>query len=263
MTAKLDLIEGLNSPNQNITDPVAHLVGEGRKFANVEGLAKGKLESDAFIEQLQREKRDVMKALEEAEAKLTTQHTLDDVIKAVGRPREDDSTANQTKNITPEDVSKLVAQETQRIIDGDRKTTSRKQNREQVNTAILGKYSDPATAAKFIADRAHALGLTAQQVTELSETTPTAFVAMLGLESRQTYTPPSTSRQGANTESVANQNNFTGDRKLSFYQAERRKMGTANFYKNIPLQNQMQADIRKQGSTFNDIDPINVDMYTG
>lgn len=254
-----DVIDVLNTQQPVDSDPLAALVGEGKKYRDVNELAKGRLEADRFIEQLKFEKQEVLKELAAAEAKATTQRTLQEVIDALNQSKGGEPPVNQTQ-VTPEDITRLVKQQVQEVEQVREQTNSRRSNRAKVNEAVLSRFDNDATsAAKYIGDRAKALGLSTEQVAELSETSPTAFIAMLGLNTpNSTPNTSAISRSNVNTAASAPVN--SNERKLSYYQKVRKEMGAAKFFKNYQLQEQYRADMKRYGAAFNDVEPIQVNQ---
>lgn len=65
-----------HSPTTGEGDPLTSLVGEGKKFKSVEDLARGKMESDAFIQKLQREQAELRE-------ELNKRATVDEVLRKI------------------------------------------------------------------------------------------------------------------------------------------------------------------------------------
>lgn len=109
-TQILTNIDTVETPEAKVDEHISQLVGEGKKYANVDALAKAYLNADGFIETLKKEKRDI-----EAERDMlkTSRKTIEEVIEAVRQPqtiqREDGKV--ETASIKPEDVKSLVDQE--------------------------------------------------------------------------------------------------------------------------------------------------------
>src|SRR5690242_15072647 len=93
-------------------DPLELLVGEGKKFKTPQDLAKGKMESDKFIVQLQKEQAALR---EELNKRLSVEEFVEKMNKAPAPsastpPNQgtEERDLQNTANLTPEQVSKLV-----------------------------------------------------------------------------------------------------------------------------------------------------------
>ena len=87
--------EATGTPKEETqTSELADLVGEGKKFATVEDLAKGKQESDRFIEQLQGE----LSGLRED---LGKRMTSEQVLEEINRQKVAEKEAAESRNEEP------------------------------------------------------------------------------------------------------------------------------------------------------------------
>lgn len=238
-------------------DPLAALVGEGKKFRDVAALAAGKVESDKFIEQLKREAADLRKELAEATKGADTQRTLSEIMEALNRRpqtnEEGDEGKPEPKTISLEDISRLVRATNA----AEKAVETAKANRMSVNKALLSLAGGNAeTAKKLLATRTTELGLSSEQVRDMSERSPAALIELLG-GTRQTNGTQSTATSTAtkskvSTEALLANGNATGERKLSWYTAKRKEMGLNKFYSDFALQAQYQADMKRHGDSFID-----------
>lgn len=245
-----------NASTDTTNDPVAALVGEGKKFRDVAALAAGKVESDKFIEQLKREAADLRKELASVSEKATTQHTLTEIMEALNRRpndtnEEDDEGKPQPKQVSLEDISRLV-----RATNAAEKAAEvAKTNRMSVNKKLLELAGGNAETAKtLLATRTTELGLSSDQVREMSERSPAALIELLESGSKATNGSQTsgTVRSRVNTEALIRGAGDSGERKLSWYTAKRKEMGINKFYNDFQLQAQYQADLKKHGANFLD-----------
>jgi hypothetical protein len=237
------------------TDPVAALVGEGKKFRDVAALAAGKVESDKFIEQLKRETADLRKELAQVSEQTKSQLTMTEILEALNRRPEangdDDAGQPQPKAISLEDISRLVKATNA----AEKAADIAKANRMSVNRELLKLAGGNAeTAKKLLATRTLELGLSSDQVRDMSERSPAALLALIGTSgtTNGTQSTSSTTRSKVNTEALLNNANTTGERKLSWYTAKRKEMGVNKFYSDFALQAQYQADLKRHGDSFVD-----------
>ncbi len=235
-------------------DPITALVGEGKKFRDVAALAAGKVESDRFIEKLQKEAADLRSQLAAASEKVNTQQTLTEIMEALNRrPNETNDEGGGNTQPTPislEDISRLV-----RATNAAEKAAEQaKENRMTVNRKLLEIAGGNADAARaLLATRTSELGLSTEQVRDMSERSPAALLALLSPGTKTQSGPPaSNTRSTVNSAALMNGTNNSGERKLSWYTQKRREMGINAFYNDMPLQAQYQADLKKHGKGFLD-----------
>lgn len=245
-----------NASTDSTNDPVAGLVGEGKKFRDVAALAAGKVESDKFIEQLKREAADLRKELASATEKAASQHTLTEIMEALNRRpdganAEDDEGKPPPKQVSLEDISRLV-----RATNAAEKAADiAKTNRMSVNKKLLELAGGNAETAKtLLANRTTELGLSSDQVRDMSERSPAALIELLTPAASATNGShtPGAARSRVNTEALIRSAGDSGERKLSWYTAKRKEMGINKFYNDFQLQAQYQADLRKHGANFLD-----------
>lgn len=228
------------------------LVGEGKKFADAEALAKGKTEADGFIETLKQEKQVIADELAALKGKDDGKATVADLIKAV-----QDGNAASAKPEGDKPMSEADFQEKVRTItQGDRLADQRAANRAEGQALVLGKegIDDPAAAKTYIAERATALGTTSEKLGELSEESPTAFAKLMEID-------PSKSPKGAT--SLPGQQNtqalnlapktleVDGHHTKSFYDAIRVEKGAKAWINDSRMQTRMAKDMAALGDKFN------------
>lgn len=236
------------------TDPVATLVGEGKKFKDVSALAAGKLESDRFIEQLQREAADMRAQLAVASDKAATQHTLTEVLEALNQRPEGANSDGQAqgtppKTVTLEDITRLV-----KATNAAEKAIERANaNRTTVNRKLMELAGGDANKARdLLATRSAELGLTSAQIRDMSEKSPTALIELLAKAPSSAPQSTTVPASHVNSEALLKGAQASGERKLSYYTAKRREMGMNKFYNDAVLQAQYAADMVRHGESFID-----------
>ncbi len=154
---------------------VEQLVGEGKKFKDITDLAKGKAESDKYIE--------VLKArLEEATKEINTRTSLDTFLKEIKGAKEpnphqtpapqggepnaglDDST------IEKKFEEYLARRESQR---------STQTNLEKVSTVLRDQFGPEANL--IIKKKAQELGMSVQSLEQVAAQSPSAFYRLVGV----------------------------------------------------------------------------------
>lgn len=232
--------------SETTASALEELVGEGKKFADAEALAKGKKESDNFIEQLKQEKQEALDALGEATKEGDKTKTLADLVEAVQAAQKAEGDGNQP--LSEEDFQEKV----RTIVKGDSDTATRDSNREKGNALVLQKVNGNVEAAKlYVTERAKALGTTPAKLRELSEDSPDIFAKAMELD---TSTAPTGTAQLPNV----NTNNLDpvvteeveGHKTKAFYDRKKKEMGVVKYLDDHALQNAMMADAIALGERF-------------
>jgi len=234
--------------------PLSNLVGEGKKFKTVEDLAKGKIESDAFITKIQSENkdlRDLVTKMSDKVDKLEKKSVLfgnlnsnDDEHSNNGETTSTASTtsdANQaSKGLGEDDVLRLVERrEVQKIRENNVKT---------VNQALVKEFG--AEAKNIVAAKAAELGLPVEYLFNMAEASPNAFYAAIGFQPNTNRNSTLTSRvQGVNVTSNLKGNN-TSLRNAAYYSDLKNKMGATKFVLDRNIQIQMHKDMTELGDLF-------------
>jgi hypothetical protein len=230
----------------NVTpSPLTELVGEDKKFKTVEDLAKGKQESDAFIEKLQQENKEALDELARVQGKNEDGKTVSELIAAL---KESNKAADDGKPaLSEEDLEKKVRD----IMQGDSAEATAKQNREEGNKLVLEKVGGDVDAAKtYLADRAAALKMSVDQLRSLSESSPAAFAELMGI--KRTATPSKgivDIKAGTDGEFLpaATPLQVDGHNTKAYYDALKKEMGVARFLGDHKLQNAYLKDAMALG----------------
>lgn len=181
---------------------VEQLVGEGKKFKDAEALARGKLESDTYIETLLAKIDSVSTELE----KRMTAEEIADQIRSQMQPNpsnqqelpnpdgengQGNQNQNNKPNFTTDDIEALLEKKLE-----EKSAVSRKQaNIDEVNKTLRDKIG--VTANQVLADKATEMGVTLEYLKEQAAISPKAFYNMINLNPQQTqgtgFVPPDSS----------------------------------------------------------------------
>lgn len=161
------------------TSFVEQLVGEGKKFATVEDLAKGKMEADRFIDELQATTKSENEALksrmDELINKLAEQHKGSESSTGSennGNTNTDTQNQNQSA-LDAESVEALV----QKAMEAKTAETVRATNLAKVEDELAKTFGDRATEA--VNAKARELNLSVARLQEMAEESPQAFMALV------------------------------------------------------------------------------------
>jgi len=173
---------------------LSNLVGDDKKFKSAEDLAKGKLESDRFIEQLKEENADLRGNLDR---RLAAEDILKEIKKATGNEQDketpsDDSGQPAPKSYELEDIVSLVDQR----VTAKQEQERADRNRETANAKLVAKLGDPSKAAAFLKQKSEELGVSGQWLVEVAEKSPEAFLNALGIEVPKVRVPDPVYEEG-------------------------------------------------------------------
>ena len=218
---------------------------KGENWKNPEVLAKGKLEADGYIQELETQlnsmredlsKQDYAKTLldqlQNKAAESTTANTV--------TPKNnigDTSDGNTNPNLSEEDLKSLV----ERTLTERDKDSVVKQNLNLVNEEMEKSYGTDASAK--IHDKAKELGLTIERMQEIAAESPTAFFNLIG-EPKKDFKPMvqgSVRTEGVNMQA-------SSERDWSYYQNLRRD--NRSLYYTPKIQRQLMEDKNRLGGKF-------------
>lgn len=232
--------EGQPKDQSTTGDLLGELVGEGKKFKTVEDLARSKVESDNFIEQLKREGAEMRQMLKDLESKVGKQQTIKEVLDAVKEARGSDDNQNVT---TTEELLSLVDQ---RISARDSEK-SKTLNYERAQSTLLAKFqNDAGKAREFVKSESQRLGMSPGELKALAQTSPEAFARILGLNQPKGSGQGPALRSDVNTESMSTSG---GSLRNSAYYAELKQKLGAKFW-DASIQQQRFKDAKALGTKF-------------
>jgi len=222
---------------------VEELVGEGRKFKDVESLATAKLESDKFIEQLKFENESMRKEIGELSEARDTSKTIEDVVKALETREQGTAPTNQV-----EEASVNVEDVVRNVLNQERQQATATENRNKVNQELMRYFGgDAEKAVQYKQSALDRSGLSQEDLDTLVARSPSAAMAVLGLNSQSNQPNVSISAMGAQGEAPRS---GTVVRNQSYYKALKKEMGANKFYGDIKLQQQMFKDADSLGDDY-------------
>jgi hypothetical protein len=155
-----------------IADPLANLVGEGKKFKTVEDLAKGKVEADSFIVKLQEELSGLRAQINpqfDAEAQLAE---LRKEIETLRNNPPAKSPAGVTPPTLTEDRIAALVNETITRAEANR---SIQQNINAANDAMVAHFGTLEAAGAAVQAKAVELNMSVKDLKDVAAKSPTAF----------------------------------------------------------------------------------------
>ncbi len=223
------------------------LVGEGKKFDNVEALAQGKIKADEHISTIEQENA----ALKEELQKSGDTTSVKDLIAAVKEAQATKDSSEGGKTMSAEELEQTIRSVTK----DDRQAETRASNRAKGNALVLKKAEGNVEAARaLVAERAEALDMTTAKLAELSETSPEAFAALLD-PSGSTASSGSLSQLPGQRTDVLDASDtimeIDGYKTKAWFDGQRKKMGHVKYINDPTIQKDLARSINNLGERFN------------
>lgn len=251
-----DSVDKTKDDNKNYLDL---LVGDGKKFKDVEALARGKYESDQYIpvliksldeqrEEMERLRKEYLELKQEYDSRARLDDLLDNLDKSPNT-RSDTlpNAANDVKQptIDPKEIESLVS----RKIQEHEMTRKEQENFNLVRDRLKERFGD--NYQNILKESMEALGLGENFVNELARKHPQVFFKTFGIDSnnssREQFLPPPSSSNLSATFSPK-----TEKRTWSYYQKMKRENPT--LYWDPKTRVQMHRDALTLGDEFKDGD---------
>lgn len=231
-----------NQSNQE--DYVAQLVqSKGDSWSDIQVVAKGKIEADTFISDLERQNEELRTEL----AKQDHAKELLEKLQTNGTPTAGNKSAEQgstnKENTTPqfsEDELKALVMSTLENRDAE---TVRNSNIATVDAKLTELYGDKV--GEVMDKRSGELGMTKERLQDLAAESPSAFMKLIGEETKAEPSPVKKGTINTSTDSFTMQ---TGERDWKYYQDLRRK--DRHTYFSPAVQKQMLQDKIRLGDKF-------------
>jgi hypothetical protein len=182
-------------PNKNYLE---ELVGEGKKFKTIEDLARGKYESDVYIDTLTRKQDEINKDYRRVLEESKTQATLKDMIAQMQTQYQQPHLEPQ--NTPPVNDKPVIDRDELRSLISNEIVETQRQRKEQENFSTVQKKLTEQFGPNYqevLKRQMDTLELSAEDIDRLAKKSPTAFFNTLGLNQQPIKTniaPPRTQR---------------------------------------------------------------------
>lgn len=219
---------------------VSQLVGEGKKFKDLEALAKGKLEADRHI-------GEITKTLDELRAEVAKQDYAKKLLEELNKapetrqdtpPPSTSSSNTETTTQNASDIEALV----EKVITEKEKNRTVSQNIAIVGEEMEKKFGDKAT--QVLKTKSQELGVSLDRLREIAAESPTAFFQLIGVAASRS-TAPTAPQSSVRSE---NFNPNSQERTFEYYQKIRKE--NRSLYYSPKIQNMMLQDRERLGSRF-------------
>lgn len=226
------------------------LVGENKKFKDLESLARGKYESDTYIPLLERKLDQMREDYKKLREDSTAQATLKDLIEKMSKQPLASSELPPANEVVqpkynPDEIKNLITSE----IKQSKADEKRRDNYNLVKDKLTERYGSnyPTVLSKQIDE----LGITGEELTEMAMRSPNVVIKTLGLDTQPQQegfqSPP---RSNLRNDSFSPKGK--DKRTWSYYQEL--KKTNPNLYNEREINLQMQKDYAELGSAFEDGD---------
>lgn len=186
------------------TGSVSELVGPGKKFATVEDLARGKVEADAYIEQLKGETAGLRSDLDQ---RLSAEELLEQIrtereaqLAASNQPAQ----GNTTPSLGTDDITSLV----KATIEQREVMQTASQNLAAADKRMKELYGEKAL--EVMNQKASEAGVSVKFLTDIAAKSPKAFYNVLGLEQAKGSSLPNMTRGSVDPESLGSNRSSGG-----------------------------------------------------
>lgn len=250
----------VNTPPKTteVENPLEVLVGEGKKFSTPEELAKGKLEADRFIEQLQSEAAEMRNVIEQNETDRNSK--IDRLLESLNAPKADNT--QHSKDVPEMNTTPQVPENTQGSDATDAKVDiestidkllsqrdaqrSKQQNIESVTTKMNELYGDRSAA--MVKQTADQMGVTTEWLEYVAGENPKAFFKLVGAEDKKgAQQSLATQQSNTNFEGQPSSNETVRDQ--AWWNTQRKTQGNSWFFK-PKTQQAYWEDAKSLGSRF-------------
>ena len=230
----------------NSPSVLGDLVGEGRKFNDVEALAKGKVEADRFIEQMKQENATLKADLEKQAYKIGVTTKMEEMASATPTELSDPYNNNNggtsnTANTQPVSSEANIESLVEQTLKKRELANAAKSNIAVVESELEKAYGTEAASA--VQQKAAELGLPISELQGMAAKSPSAFMQLMGRAAPQ----PSPMVQGSiRTEGSTMQ--ASSEKDFGYYQKLRRE--NSSLYYKPTTQRAMMADADRLGDKF-------------
>jgi hypothetical protein len=244
-TKETDQIEQTQEDTQTQESYLQKLVqAKGENWSNPEVLAKGKLEADGYISNLESQLTELREELNKQDYSKTLldqlqEQAADPTTAKLGEPSNNSSTNSQntTASLSEDDLKSLV----EKTLTEREKGTALANNLSLVDQELEKSFGTEAKTK--VANKAKELGMSMERMREIASESPQAFFSLIG-EPEKTFSPMV---QGSVRTEGVNMQNST-ERDFSYYQKLRRE--NRNLYYSAKTQQQMFQDKGRLGEKF-------------
>jgi hypothetical protein len=234
---------------ENQTNVLETLVGEGKKFKDLEALAKGKVEADAFIVTLQNQINTLADELKQANLSADRKATLENLLNSLTNTTNKTETKveNQPQNPSNQSGSGLSHDDVVKIVEAREAANRQAQNLNAALGQVKKVYGEKTT--EVLTAKAKELGMSVEDLENLAKRSPQAFLNVVGVNARDNSTRPMATHSSVNPQGTVDPG-APGERNKAYYDNLRKEMGAWKFATDSKLQVQLHKDMQRLGDAW-------------
>lgn len=253
-------MSGGTSTSTVVDDPLySSLVGEGKKFRTKEDLARGKAESDNFIQKLQEENNALRALIRNADESKRSTEVLSDILERVskgtlvGESINNESSVAQVAHGNQSSNEHLTSRDVELVYKRMRQTEVEDRNEREALSKVTAQLGDKTD--EFLKRKADDLGLDVAIVKGMARKSPNAFLALMGMNNSNSRSATITTPRGsANSTAIVDTHGDTGVRNKKYYDKIKSEKGVKAFVLDRDLQVQMHKDMQALGDRWDSAD---------
>lgn len=227
------------------------LVGEGKKFDNVEALAAGKLKSDEHIATIEAENAALKEAQAGAGSEENANASVSELLAAIKAAQAAKEGTTGEPTMSKEDLEEAIRS----VVKDDKSAATKATNRAQGNTLVLAKVDGNVEAARLlVAERAAELNMTPKALAELSESSPTAFAKLIDPDGSTASSGSLSQLPGQRTEVLDSSNatmEIDGFKTKAWFSAKKTEVGHVKYINDQTIQRELTRSMNGLGERFN------------
>ncbi len=250
----MNILDNTNQNNQPQIDPnkdyLEELVGEGKKFKSPVDLARGKAESDLYIEHMKARmdelRQDYTKLHEEYNAGPKLKETLDQYMQELKQSQGATQPSGQEDKPSVLDEAKLADMIKQHIA-ANKQLDSEDSNARTVESKLQATYGP--NYKQLVSQQIASIGMTSDFFNDMARKYPDALMRTLGIEGQrqqENFQAPPTSTRGSDP--------FAGPTKRTNAYYQKMRQTDPVRYRDPKTQDQMFKDYATLGDEFEDGD---------
>lgn len=233
-----DVFSEANPNPANPVTPLAKfedLVGEGKKFATADDLAKGKAESDAFIKHLTEELKGLRESVNRdnnaSDNLATLQAEIADLKAKLNKPAE--PSPDTKGELTTGQLEEIVAS----VITKQEQSRTTAQNVAVANSKMVEIFGDKAS--ETFQQRAVELGMSAGELKAIAAKSPNAFYRIMGIEGAKPAAHIDTQSSKLNSAAMPSNPGQPKKGTAAYYNQVRKTIGNKAFFADTKLQQEI------------------------
>jgi hypothetical protein len=236
--------------NENQTNVLETLVGDGKKFKTPEDLAKGKVEADAFILTLQNQIKLMTEEVEKLGMTADRKTQLENLMSSLTNTTNNGVTppANQPQDSDNQRGTSLSHDDVVKIVEAREAAAAQGRNLAVAMSQFAKVYGEKSDEA--LAKIAKGLNMSVESLQDLAKQSPQAFLNVVGANSARDNTTRSMANHSSTSTTSLPTGGDTGVRNKAYYDNLQKTMGAWKFATDSKIQVQLHKDMRDLGDAW-------------